>query len=118
MREAAKAFLGTHDFTSFCSTKTQVPEHTRTIFSLEVLTEGHLITIRIRGNGFLYNMVRIIAGTLILVGEHQKKPEEIAGMIEAKNREASGPTAPAKGLTLVGILYQPDPSVLLASEQN
>ena len=113
MRKAAEAFLGEHDFTSFCSTKTQVPDHTRTIYALDILEEGHLLTIRIRGNGFLYNMVRIIAGTLIQVGEHQIAPEKIAEMIEAKNREAAGPTAPAKGLTLVQIKYSPEPESLL-----
>ena len=117
MREAAKYFLGEHDFTSFCSTKTQVPDHVRTVYSLEVEREGHLITIRISGSGFLYNMVRIISGTLLLVGEHLKKPEEVKAMIEAKNREAAGPTAPAKGLMLVGIEYFPDPGKLWAEKQ-
>ena len=112
MREATQYFLGEHDFTSFCSTKAQVPDHIRTIYSLEVEQEGHLITIRVSGSGFLYNMVRIIAGTLLWVGEHLKKPEDVKAMIEAKNREAAGPTAPAKGLMLVGIEYFPDPEEL------
>ena len=64
-----------------------------------------MITIRIRGNGFLYNMVRIIAGTLIKIGMHEIADSCVPSMIEAKNREAAGPTAPAQGLTLVGIEF-------------
>lgn len=105
MQTAAKDFLGTHCFTSFCSTHTQVQDHVRTIYSLEVLKDGHLVTIRIRGNGFLYNMVRIIAGTLIKIGIHEMPATCVPSIIEAENREAAGPTAPAQGLMLVGIEY-------------
>lgn len=105
MRKAAASFVGTHCFTSFCSTKTQIQDHVRTITGLDVLKEGNLITIRVRGNGFLYNMVRIIAGTLIKIGMHEMDPNGISSILEAKNREAAGPTAPAQGLTLVGIEY-------------
>ena len=69
----------------------------------------------IRANAEI-NMVRIISGTLLLVGEHLKKPEDVKVMIEAKNREAAGPTAPAKGLMLVGIEYFPDPGKLWAEK--
>ena len=117
MRAGAACLLGEHDFTSFCSTKTQSPDHVRTIYSIDITEENHLITIRISGNGFLYNMVRIITGTLLLVGEHLKRPEEVAEMLAAKNREAAGPTAPAKGLMLVGIEYFPNP-VMDRSEEN
>ncbi|MBE5952405.1 MAG: tRNA pseudouridine(38-40) synthase TruA [Lachnospiraceae bacterium] len=105
MQTAAKDFLGTHCFTSFCSTHTQVQDHVRTINSLEVLKNEHLVTIRIRGNGFLYNMVRIIAGTLIKIGIHEMPATCVSSIIEAENREAAGPTAPAQGLMLVGIEY-------------
>ena len=105
MQVAAAYFLGTHCFTSFCSTHTQVQDHVRTIYALDIIKEGHLITIRIRGNGFLYNMVRIIAGTLIKIGMHEMKENCIPSILEAKNREASGPTALAQGLMLVGIEY-------------
>ncbi len=105
MRRAAQDFLGTHCFTSFCSTHTQVQDHVRTITALEIEQEGHLITIRIRGNGFLYNMVRIIAGTLIKIGMHEMPESCIPSILEAKDREKAGPTAPAQGLTLVGIEY-------------
>lgn len=105
MRRAAKDLVGTHCFTSFCSTHTQVQDHVRTIYSLDILQEGHNITIRIRGNGFLYNMVRIIAGTLIRIGLNEMPENCIPSMLEAKNREAAGPTAPAQGLMLIGIEY-------------
>ena len=64
-----------------------------------------MLTIRIRGNGFLYNMVRIIAGTLIKIGMYEMSDSCVPSILEAKSREASGPTAPAQGLTLVGIEY-------------
>ena len=105
MQQAANYLLGEHDFTSFCSIKTQVPDHVRTIYELSITKKDQLITLRIRGNGFLYNMVRIIAGTLLQVGMHRIKPEEVKTILEAKNREVAGPTAPAKGLMLIGIEY-------------
>jgi len=105
MRKAASYIVGEHDFASFCSAGSQVKETVRTIYSLDVLTEGDVITIRIRGNGFLYNMVRIIAGTLMHVGGHMMEPEQVADIIEAKDRSKAGPTAPAKGLTLIQIEY-------------
>ena len=100
MQRAAKDFLGTHCFTSFCSTHTQVQDHVRTIYSLDILKEDHLITIRVRGNGFLYNMVRIIAGTLMDVGRGKYPPQMVERILEKKDRCAAGPTAPANGLML------------------
>lgn len=178
MRRACQAFLGEHDFASFCAAGAQVQTTVRKIYSLEVecrpLTEAgtpvppasgeavnaadgkhgeqvqqaqsasgemlnaaagesdeqvqqaqpesgetaipaagganagsadQLLTIRVKGNGFLYNMVRIIAGTLVEVGRGHIKPEEVAGIIAAKDRAKAGPTAPARGLRLVGIEY-------------
>mgnify|MGYP002328174238 CR=1 FL=1 len=179
MRQACQAFLGEHDFASFCAAGAQVQTTVRTIYSLEVecrpLTEAgtpvppasgeavnaadgkhgeqvqqaqsasgemlnaaagesgeqvqqaqsesgetaipaaggtnagsadQLLTIRVKGNGFLYNMVRIIAGTLVEVGRGHIKPEEVAGIIAAKDRAKAGPTAPARGLRLVEIEYR------------
>lgn len=116
MRRACQAFLGEHDFASFCAAGAQVQTTVRTIYSLEVecrpLTEANvgsadqLLTIRVKGNGFLYNMVRIIAGTLVEVGRGHIKPEEVAGIIAAKDRAKAGPTAPARGLRLVEIEYR------------
>lgn len=107
MKEAASYLLGEHDFKSFCSAKSQVEDTVRTIYSLDILKEGDEITLRIRGNGFLYNMVRIIAGTLLNVGNGRMEPEELAEILIARDRRAAGPTAPAKGLTLVGMEYEP-----------
>ena len=116
MRKACQAFLGEHDFASFCAAGAQVQTTVRTIYSLEVLEQPltgigrgdipeRLLTIRVRGNGFLYNMVRIIAGTLVEVGRGHIRPEEIEGIIAACDRAKAGPTAPARGLRLVEIAY-------------
>lgn len=105
MREAAAYLVGEHDFKSFCSAKTQVTETVRTIYQLDVIREGYFIKIRITGNGFLYNMVRIIAGTLLQVGTGYYKPEEVGVMLEKKDRTAAGLCAPARGLRLVRIDY-------------
>lgn len=120
MRRACQAFPGEHDFASFCAAGTQVQTTVRTIYSLEVLEQPlavtgrgvssqrspeRLLTIRVRGNGFLYNMVRIIAGTLVEVGRGHIRPEEVEGIIAACDRAKAGPTAPARGLRLVEIKY-------------
>jgi tRNA pseudouridine38-40 synthase len=73
----------------------------RIIYDLSVTQNGEDIVISVCGNGFLYNMVRIIAGTLLEVGKGKIGPNEIQGILDAKNRQAAGPTAPAHGLTLV-----------------
>lgn len=106
MREGAKYILGEHDFASFCSAHAQVTTTVRTVYSLELSRDdNNVITMRISGNGFLYNMVRIIAGTLMKVGLKVYPPEHVKEIIEAKDRNVAGPKAPAKGLTLVGIDY-------------
>ena len=105
MREAAGYLKGEHDFKSFCNVHTQVEDTVRTIYDLEVEKEEELITIRVRGNGFLYNMVRILAGTLIGVGRGAIAPEQIPAILEAKDRQAAGMTVPPQGLTLVKIDY-------------
>lgn len=101
MREAAGYLVGEHDFASFCTAGAQVETTVRTITALEVLEHEDEIIIRVTGTGFLYNMVRIIAGTLLEVGYGRRKPSEMTGILEAKDRQAAGPTAPAKGLCLV-----------------
>lgn len=106
MKRAAKYFEGTHDFSAFCSVKAQVKTFERTLYSVNVIREEDEIIIRCSGNGFLYNMVRIIAGTLIEVGQGRIMPEEISDIIKSKDRENAGPTAPAHGLTLIGIEYR------------
>lgn len=106
MRLAAAYLTGEHDFKSFCASGAQVKTTVRTIHDLQVLKDGDLLTIRITGNGFLYNMVRIIAGTLIKVGNGEWEPEYVEEILDAKDRRMAGPTAPAKGLTLMEILFQ------------
>ena len=105
MNDACKYFLGEHDFASFCAAGSQVDSTVREIYDLHVKKDGNLLTISVTGNGFLYNMVRIIAGTLLKVGGGHILPEEIERIIEGKDRQLAGPTAPAKGLTLVEIRY-------------
>ena len=107
MRQAAKAFVGEHDFAGFCSAGAQVKTTVRRIDSLEILEdmEEERIRIRVKGNGFLYNMVRIIAGTLARVGTGLYEPEQVKDMLEAKDRQKAGPKAPPQGLTLVEIAY-------------
>lgn len=101
MQEAAKYFVGEHDFKSFCQVNAQVESTVRTIYEASVYEEGTDLVVRVTGNGFLYNMVRIIVGTLLEIGQGKREPQEVADIIAAKNREAAGPTAPAHGLMLV-----------------
>lgn len=131
MRQAAKYIEGEHDFTSFCTVGAQVDSKVRTVYSCEVITEGNVgknaeenteqksrqnagkkpgqdIIIRVAGNGFLYNMVRIIAGTLMEVGRGQIDANDIPAIIDAKDRSKAGPTAPACGLTLVKYEFASD----------
>ncbi|MCI9077814.1 MAG: tRNA pseudouridine(38-40) synthase TruA [Lachnospiraceae bacterium] len=127
MRSACSAFIGEHDFAGFCSSGAQVQSTIRTIYSLEVLEEnipepdantarnheygnniartGRIITIRVEGNGFLYNMVRIIAGTLLETGKGRINPDDMKEIIASCDRNRAGATAPARGLKLVQILY-------------
>lgn len=101
MREAADFLTGEHDFKSFCQTGAQVESTVRTIYELALEEQGPELVIRVCGNGFLYNMVRIIAGTLMEVGEGKRAAQEMPDILEKKDRNAAGPTAPAHGLTLV-----------------
>ena len=107
MNEAAKYLIGEHDFISFCAANPQAEETVRTIYGAEVKkNDEDIVTIRLCGSGFLYNMVRIIAGTLLKVGTGEWEPEHVKEVLEARNRKEAGQTAPAKGLTLVGIEYE------------
>lgn len=106
MRQAADMLTGEHDFKSFCSIHTQVKDTVRTIYSIGITKDSEdIITIRVTGNGFLYNMVRIIAGTLMSVGTGRLTPADMSGILSAGERRMAGPTAPAKGLTLVKMEY-------------
>ncbi len=106
MNQAAAYLVGEHDFKSFCSAGAQVQTTVRTIYAVNVTKEDDMVHIRITGNGFLYNMVRIIAGTLMQVGTGLMEPEQVKEILKARDRSKAGPTAVAKGLTLVEIRYE------------
>lgn len=106
MQSAAEYFCGEHDFAAVSTYKPEVESTVRTIYELSVTKEDNLITIRVTGNGFLYNMVRIIAGTLMEVGRGRMEPSDIKEILLARNREQAGPTAPACGLTLVSYTFE------------
>ena len=101
MRTAASHLVGEHDFKSFCQAGAQVDSTVRRIFSIELLEHGPEWVLRICGGGFLYNMGRSIAGTLMEVGQGKRRPEDREAVLAACDRRAAGPTAPARGLTLV-----------------
>ncbi|MCM3612566.1 tRNA pseudouridine(38-40) synthase TruA [Planococcus sp. MERTA32b] len=106
MRKAAKSVLGTHDFSSFCAANTGVVDKVRTIRRLDFEEHGEELHMIIEGSGFLYNMVRIIAGTLIEIGIGKRAPEEMAGIIRSADRAAAGKTAAAHGLYLENVEYE------------
>lgn len=101
MQEASGYLVGEHDFKSFCAAGAVTETTIRTIYTLSVNKQDNEIIIRVSGNGFLYNMVRILVGTLMEVGRGNYAPEKVKEILEAKDRAAAGPTAPACGLTLV-----------------
>lgn len=105
MKQAAKHLIGTHDFKCFCATGSNVSTTVRTIFDCNIEQKGHFVTITVTGDGFLYNMVRIIAGTLLDVAKGNKRQEDMIAIIKSKDRTKAGMTAPAKGLTLLEIYY-------------
>ena len=105
MKEAAKYFEGEHDFAAFKASGTSSKNSVRKIFKAEVLEKEERIWIELTGSGFLYNMVRIIAGTLLDVGMGKIKPEEISEIIKSKDRSQAGKTLPAVGLYLVEVNY-------------
>ncbi len=105
MRTAAEYLLGVHDFTSFCGNPSFKKSAVRKIEKLEILENDDELVIRITGDGFLQNMVRIVTGTLLEVGKGTIKPGEIGEILAAKDRRKAGPMAPAKGLMLVGVEY-------------
>ncbi len=105
MRRAADYFLGTHDFTSFCSNKHFKKSAVRTIYGLDIEQTGTELRFTVTGDGFLYNMVRIMVGTLLAVGKGERAPEDIPVILESKIREQAGETVPAKGLCLMEVVY-------------
>lgn len=106
MKQGATHFNGTHDFVGFMATNSSVKNTIRTIHKISVKSYEQQILIDVWGNGFLYNMVRIIVGTLIEVGKSTIKPQEVQSIISQKDRKLAGKTAKASGLTLVEVFYK------------
>ena len=105
MQRAAEYLKGEHDFKSFCSVNTVAETTVRTIYDISVEKSGDIISIKVTGSGFLYNMVRIIAGTLMEAGKGKLLPEKMPDILNACDRTKAGPTAPACGLTLLKYEY-------------
>ena len=108
MLDAAQHLIGTHDFTSFVTSALQEKNRIRTVKRLEITREGKYLCFTVEANGFLYNMVRAIVGTLIEVGRGKIMVESMKDILGAKNRNLAGPTAPAKGLCLIEVKYSHD----------
>ena len=106
MNENAKDFLGTHDFTSFTNSKEVINDNVRTVRRAEVFREGDSIVFLVEADGFLYNMVRIMAGTLLAMETGQRASGSIPAILEARDRSAAGKTAPACGLYLHRVFYE------------
>lgn len=105
MKQGAGYFLGEHDFMSFCANKKMKKSTVRTITRLDISQENGIIRLDFYGNGFLYNMIRIIVGTLIEIGLSKREPEEVTAILAAKNRAEAGYLAPASGLFLEEVYY-------------
>ena len=114
MHQEAQALLGTHDFAAFAASGSVVKSTVRTIYRASVARAGDEVSLLVLGDGFLYNMVRIIAGTLMEVGTGKRAPGAIAEAIETGSRLALGQTAPARGLTLERVLYMGDEEAALS----
>ncbi|MBR3294249.1 MAG: tRNA pseudouridine(38-40) synthase TruA [Oscillospiraceae bacterium] len=105
MRRGAALLCGRHDFSAFCSLKRMKKSAMRELRHIEITRDGDELRLSFTGDGFLYNMVRILTGTLIEVGEGKRAPEELRAILAARDRVLAGPTAPARGLTLWDVKY-------------
>lgn len=105
MRNCAAVFVGKHDFTCFLASGSDVKDAVRTIFSLEITERGDDLSLSVTGDGFLYNMVRILAGTLLEAAKGKRTPADCAALLAGKDRSPAGKTMPAKGLCLVSVEY-------------
>lgn len=105
MQEACKLIEGTHNFKSFCASGSSVKNFERTVMRCNLTEDWPFINLEIEANGFLYNMVRIIMGTLLEIGQNNLNPEIISDIIKAEDRSAAGPTAPPQGLYMVEVKY-------------
>ncbi len=110
MRRAAADLIGEHDFSAFRAAGCQAQTTTRRVTEVSISAEAGLVTLDVRGNAFLRNMVRILAGTLVEIGEGRRGSSEVPDIIASKRRDQAGQTAPAHGLTLVEVFYPPGSS--------
>lgn len=106
MQKAAQLLLGEHDYKSFTSAKKGKKSTVRRIDNIDITKEGDMLTFTFEGNGFLHHMVRILMGTLVEVGKGERNPEDIPGILEARNREMAGTLMPSKGLMLMEVYYK------------
>jgi len=106
MQKAAQQFIGRHDFATFCATGSNAKTTIREIYSCEITKNSNLISLSITGNAFLYNMVRIIAGTVVYVGMGKISPDEISSIIKSCDRTKAGKTMPPDGLILMDVCYE------------
>ncbi len=105
MARAAELLCGRHDYRSFCANRRYKKSTVRTVTAIELDRQGDELTLTFRGEGFLYNMVRILTGTLLEVGLGKRRAEDMPAVLAARDRAAAGFTAPAQGLTLVEVIY-------------
>ena len=105
MQQAAQYFVGTHDFRSFMARWSKIIDCHRTVYSAQVTQQDDMIIFKVCADGYLYNMVRIMVGTLIWAGTGRIKPEQVADIIEKRHRSAAGVTVPPQGLFLTDVLY-------------
>ena len=105
MDRAAKRFCGTYDFSAFCASGSSVEDTVRTVYSAGVKRNGDLVEFYVEADGFLYNMARAMAGTVVYAAEGKIKPSEIRDILESGNRTAAGPTVPPGGLYMTHLWY-------------
>ena len=105
MKECAQIFVGEHDFKCFCASGSSVKTTVRTIYNIDIAEKDGELTFSVCGNGFLYNMVRSLVGTLLDAGYKRITKEQLIDMLEQKNRSLIGKTLPAKGLCLLEVVY-------------
>ena len=105
MNTAAQYYVGGHDFRSFMAAKSKITDCNRTVYSASVERKGDMVIFKVSADGYLYNMVRIMVGTLVNVGKGIWAPEKVEEIVAATNRDVAGPTAPPQGLFLTDVYY-------------
>lgn len=118
MVEAAGFLVGVHDYSAFTGAGCKITDRVRTLTRSEIMVDGELLHYEVDGSGFLYNMVRIIVGTLVDIGYHRIPAEDIAHMLSSKERSAAGQTAPAQGLMLMQVDYGKGPAVIFPKAER